>query len=90
MDQESNAVADDGFGLILDRHDAWRRKLANAIEYYRDWASSQMHFENNDELRLLELTDELRNGALTVAVVGEVSRGKTELINALFFADHDR
>jgi len=41
-----------------------------------------------EDLQLYELIDALRSDKLTIALVAEFSRGKTELINAIFFADH--
>ncbi|MCK7576675.1 MAG: hypothetical protein MZV65_12795 [Chromatiales bacterium] len=37
---------------------------------------------------MYELMDALKSDKLTVALVAEFSRGKTELINAIFFADY--
>jgi hypothetical protein len=44
--------------------------------------------EGTEDLRVYELMDMLRSDKITVALVAEFSRGKTELINAIFFADY--
>jgi hypothetical protein len=40
------------------------------------------------DLRLTQLLERLREDRLNVAFVAEFSRGKSELINAIFFADY--
>ena len=40
----------------------------------------------DQEFRIFEAIEALRNDRLTLAFVAEFSRGKTELINALFFS----
>ena len=80
----------DEFGQRLDDYGIWRNRLTAAIESYGAWYNSQHKLDANEELRLFELIEELHGDTLTIALVGEFSRGKTELINAIFFADHDR
>lgn len=80
----------DEFGQRLRNYEVWRRKLTTAIESYGAWYHAQKRQDAKEDLRLLELIEELRSDTLTIALVGEFSRGKTELINAIFFADYDR
>jgi len=49
------------------------------------WLQGQKLIDGEDDLRIFEA---LESDKLTVAMVGEFSRGKTELINAIFFADY--
>ncbi|MGD8785459.1 MAG: dynamin family protein [Thioalkalispiraceae bacterium] len=42
------------------------------------------------ELRIFELLEQLRSDSLTIAFVAEFARGKTELINGIFFSEYDR
>jgi len=42
------------------------------------------------ELRIFELLEQLKSDSLTIAFVAEFARGKTELINAIFFSEYDR
>lgn len=65
-----------------------RLRLANAIVDYADWLDSQHGIDAERTLRLTDTAASLRQDKLVVAFVAEFSRGKTELINALFFADH--
>lgn len=74
----------------LNQYGEWRASLASALESYRDWCEAHNKLDSDQELKLLQLVEELRSNALTIALVGEFSRGKTELINAIFFSDYDR
>ena len=65
-----------------------RMKLATAITDYADWLDRQHGIDADRTLRLADTASTLRQDKLVVAFVAEFSRGKTELINALFFADH--
>ena len=80
----------DEFGQRLGDYGLWRNRLTAAIESYGAWYDSRHKLDANEQLRLFELIEELHGDTLTIALVGEFSRGKTELINAIFFADHDR
>jgi predicted nucleic acid-binding Zn-ribbon protein len=65
-----------------------RLRLANAITEYSNWLDKQHGIDVERSLRLTDTAASLRQDKLVVAFVAEFSRGKTELINALFFADH--
>lgn len=74
----------------FEQYGAWREGLATQIGYYREWLN---HEEINDwqiDLRLQHLIDRLAEDKLNVAFVAEFSRGKSELINAIFFADYKK
>lgn len=65
-----------------------RLRLAGAITEYSNWLDKQHGIDAERSLRLTDTATSLRQDKLVVAFVAEFSRGKTELINALFFADH--
>jgi len=65
-----------------------RLRLATAITDYADWLDRQHGIDAERTLRLADTASGLRQDKLVVAFVAEFSRGKTELINALFFANH--
>lgn len=69
-------------------YSARRMRLAVAITEYADWLDRQHGIDAERTLRLTDTASALRQDKLVVAFVAEFSRGKTELINALFFADH--
>ena len=74
----------------LTAYSSWRDRLAADIESYQGWLQEEGLIEAEDELKIYELLESLRSDKLCVALVAEFSRGKTELINALFFSDHKR
>lgn len=64
-----------------------RNRLADAIRAFAEWLDQYQGIDLERNLRLIEIADALQQDRLTLAFVAEFSRGKTELINALFFAD---
>ena len=66
----------------------WRSQLSTSLEEYRRWLSENGISDAQIDLRLHQLRDKLREDQLNVAFVAEFSRGKSELINAIFFADY--
>ncbi len=72
----------------LQSYGAWRDDLINTVERYQAWLEDQDMASAEQEFSIFEAIDALRKDRLTVAFVAEFSRGKTELINALFFAHY--
>lgn len=66
----------------------WRKALADAISDYRSWLNEQELNDAQTDQRIQHLLERLREDKLNVAFVAEFSRGKSELINAIFFADY--
>lgn len=66
----------------------WRSALVDTICDYRSWLNEQELNDAQIDLRIQHLLDRLREDKLNVAFVAEFSRGKSELINAIFFADY--
>lgn len=66
----------------------WRKALVDSICDYRSWLNEQELNDAQIEQRIGGLLERLREDKLNVAFVAEFSRGKTELINAVFFADY--
>jgi hypothetical protein len=69
-------------------YSAWREQLADAVSHLRKWLSDQELTDAQVDLRLQHILDRLKDDKLNVAFVAEFSRGKSELINAIFFADY--
>jgi hypothetical protein len=65
----------------------WRRRLSAGISALHDWLSDQDLADAQIDLRVQRLLERLHQDKLVVAFVAEFSRGKSELINAIFFAD---
>lgn len=67
---------------------AWRTLLASDIAEFQTWLSENELSDGQTDLRLGQLLERLAEDRLNVAFVAEFSRGKSELINAIFFADY--
>ncbi|PIV88604.1 MAG: hypothetical protein COW48_05135, partial [Hydrogenophilales bacterium CG17_big_fil_post_rev_8_21_14_2_50_63_12] len=72
-------------GITRFRHR--RDRLVKVVTAYKDWLEKYAEVEPAQLLRLFDLTENLKKDRLMLAFVAEFSRGKTELINALFFSD---
>jgi hypothetical protein len=74
----------------FQQYGAWRDTLAVSVAQLRRWLEDA-HLLEADAARRLDLALERLNGdRLVVAFIAEFSRGKSELINAIFFADYGR
>jgi len=68
----------------------WKVRATRAVLDFDKWlinskrGTPEIHEQNQSTL------EDLRKDRLTVALVAEFSRGKSELINAVFFADYGR
>lgn len=71
----------------VDNYRHWRDKLVVAIDAYQSWLDSAGKVDAQQSLRIFDLIESLKKDRLILAFVAEFSRGKTELINALFFSD---
>ena len=65
----------------------WRRRLSASVSSLHDWLADQDLADAQVDLRVQQLLERLHQDKLVVAFVAEFSRGKSELINAIFFAD---
>src|SRR5260221_10668488 len=71
----------------FQEYGAWRDTLAAAINQLRRWLEGGQLLESDANRRLDVALDRLGEDKLVIAFVAEFSRGKSELINAIFFAD---
>ena len=78
------------FEQNLAAYDQWKSTLINTIQSFQHWLDDHGLNEADLDLKIFETLEVLRQDRLTLAVVAEFSRGKSELINALFFADYGR
>lgn len=72
----------------FEQYSAWRQNVATALEAYQAWSGAAELTDAATEQRLARALERIRGDKLSVAFVAEFSRGKSELINALFFADY--
>lgn len=71
----------------VEHYRQWRDDIVAAINAYQSWLDSTGEADAQVSLRLFDLVESLKKDRLVLAFVAEFSRGKTELINALFFSD---
>ncbi|MEJ2620264.1 MAG: dynamin family protein, partial [Candidatus Thiodiazotropha sp.] len=74
----------------LQAYEQWKKDIINTIEEYGPWLIDNGMSSEDVQLRIKHTLDTLKSDKLTIAFVAEFSRGKTELINAIFFADYGR
>lgn len=72
----------------FEHYSAWRDAVYVRVEALRDWLNAQELGDAESERRLNQLLGRLQEDTLNVAFVAEFSRGKSELINAIFFSDY--
>lgn len=83
-------MAKDRFTDQMQAYGRWKADLILSITKYKNWLEDNEMGNPETELRIFELIDALKSDQLTIAFVAEFARGKTELINAIFFSEYDR
>jgi len=71
----------------FEAYSDWRRRLSARISGLHDWLQQQDLADAQVDIKVQQLLERLHQDKLIVAFVAEFSRGKSELINAIFFAD---
>ena len=72
----------------FQQYSAWRQGVVAALESYQMWVNAAELTDGATEQRIARALARLADDKLSVAFVAEFSRGKSELINAIFFADY--
>lgn len=83
-------MSQEQFTQQLEAYNRWKTDVSRQIEAYRNWLEAHEMSSPEDDLRMFETIEALKTDQITIAVAAEFSRGKTELINAIFFADYER
>ncbi|MEP7069974.1 MAG: dynamin family protein, partial [Usitatibacter sp.] len=81
-----DAAASNRFETEIARYNRWREDLTQSVHAYHDWLESNGHLDVQQSIRFYDLLENLNKGRLMLAFLAEFSRGKSELINALFFS----
>ncbi len=71
----------------MHEYSLWRAKLIQGIEMYHQWRIRYDLNDSHSNNTILNVLSGLQSDRITLAFVAEFSRGKTELINSLFFAE---
>ena len=78
------------FQQQLQAYDQWKADVIHTVEDYGPWLEEN-GMSTPEMLQNIQHTlKTLKGDKLTIAFVAEFSRGKTELINSIFFADYGR
>lgn len=72
----------------LQAYTTWRGFVAQMLQEFQLWMNRQELSDAQTNLRMQHLLERLHEDKLNVAFVAEFSRGKSELINAIFFAEY--
>lgn len=78
------------FNEQFDQHGTWRREFALRLKLLSEWMKENDLLDAAVEERLRRLENQVRSEKVMVAFVAEFSRGKSEMINAVFFAGYGR
>jgi hypothetical protein len=78
------------FNEQFDTHSVWRREFALRLKLLSEWMRDHELLDAAVEERLQRLEGQMRSDKVMVAFVAEFSRGKSELINSIFFAAYGR
>jgi len=84
------ALQQDRFSSQMEAFAQWKTELVQTIRNYQEWLSQHDKSSPEIELRIFDALKALDSDNLNIAFVAEFSRGKTELINAIFFANYGR
>lgn len=72
----------------FEQYSAWRQGVVSALKNYQAWVAGASLTDAATEQRIMRNLARLEDDKLSVAFVAEFSRGKSELINAIFFAEY--
>ncbi len=72
---------------LIEAYGRWREEIRAGIESFQAWLDRNGHVDIQQSLRIYDVLESLKNDRLVLAFLAEYSRGKSELINAMFFSD---
>ena len=81
-----DAATSNRFETEIARYNRWREDLTQSVHAYHDWLEANSQLDVQQSIRFYDLLENLNKGRLMLAFLAEFSRGKSELINALFFS----
>lgn len=72
-------------GDYFQRRQAWRSGLALRLRLLTQWCQSHALLTTENASHIADIQKRLQSDSMVIGFVGEMGRGKSELINALFF-----
>ncbi|WP_051259022.1 MULTISPECIES: dynamin family protein [Chitinibacter] len=85
---QEEVAANDHLIANFQAYSQWRGTLTHSIAQLSRWLSDQDLNDTQTTLRIQAMIERLKEDKLNIAFVAEFSRGKSELINAIFFAHY--
>ncbi len=83
-------MTNENFFDNIHAYGKWKSDLVKAIENFQDWLDTTGLEDSEQSLKIYETLQTIKHDRITLAFVGEFFRGKTELINAIFFSQFKR
>ena len=74
----------------MTHYNRWKRQLDERLQRFEQWGQAHRLLGQSMDKTLNRARQLLRGESFTIACVGEFSRGKTELINALLYTGGGR
>lgn len=74
----------------LTAYRQWKTRVARSVRELEGWLGVEGQLTDESRGRIHNTLRVLQDNRINIAFVGEFSRGKAELINAIFFADYKR
>ena len=74
----------------IEGHTEWRKEIDRRLDQLLRWLEAHELSTAEAQAQLMRLQQQNRSDKLMVAFVAEFSRGKSELINAIFFAGYGK
>lgn len=74
----------------MNHYNRWKRQLDDRFQRFEQWSAAYQSGHEETSKILHQARKLLRGDSFTLACVGEFSRGKTELINALLYTSGER
>ncbi|NYH97778.1 dynamin family protein [Cupriavidus plantarum] len=74
----------------FEQYGAWRTGVLQSLAEFQSWLQQYDLYDATTDDRVQRIQNVLKSDRLKVAFIAEFSRGKSELINAIFFADYGR
>ncbi|WP_373973621.1 dynamin family protein [Chitinibacter sp. SCUT-21] len=87
---QQEVAANDHLVANFQAYSAWRGNLTHSIAQLSRWLSDQDLNDSQTTMRIQSMIERLKEDKLNIAFVAEFSRGKSELINAIFFAHYGK
>ena len=81
-------MSSEQFVESISEFERWKSSIATELTNFQAWVNRNQLTDHEHSDRIQDMLDALNTEYLTIAFAGEFSRGKTELINAIFFADY--